>query len=493
MKRILSALLALLMLGTAMTACGGNDSPAQSNETTAADTQQADTAETTAAETELTDGLPEKDMDGFTLTILHYNQKQLSWVNHQLMAEAENGDLVNDAVYKRNREIEERFGAKLNIVEVDAPGTTMANAVLAGETTYDIVLQSGANIISNIQYLSDFGQLDYIDFEGQHWNPDASGMFLIGGKRLAAAGNFVLAYLTGTSCTMFNKDLKDSLGIEDNFYKMVLDGKWTVDEFYRLARLAIADLNGDGAMTRDDRFGALGTTSMVYHGSLITGAGFKYVNHNKDGYPEFTMPDDEKMMSFVLEMLDIRINEPYLFYTESTSSGSSDTYVLFEKGQSLFLSQFVKRIQDYRGMDIDFGILPNPKYDEAQENYYGRTAIGEASTLPKTVDTARYENIGILLEALAFHSQHNLLEDYKEVLLKTKLARDDDSAAMLDYVFNGMVFDIGMVVSSSTMDTVVGGMFFNKTNTLASTMASMETQADAAIEKIIQTVEESMK
>ena len=492
MKRILSALLALLMLGTAMTACGGNDSPAQSNETTAADTQQADTAETTAAETELTDGLPEKDMDGFTLTILHYNQKQLSWVNHQLMAEAENGDLVNDAVYKRNREVEERFGAKLNIVEVDAPGTTMANAVLAGETTYDIVLQSGANIISNIQYLADFGQLDYIDFEGQHWNPDASGMFLIGGKRLAAAGNFVLAYLTGTSCTMFNKDLKDSLGIEDNFYKMVLDGKWTVDEFYRLARLAIADLNGDGAMTKDDRFGALGTTSMVYHGSLITGAGFKYVNHNKDGYPEFTMPDDEKMMSFVLEMLDIRINEPYLYYTESTSSGSSDTYVLFEKGQSLFLTQFVKRIQDYRGMDIDFGILPNPKYDEAQESYYGRTAIGEASTLPKTVDTARYENIGILLEALAFHSQYNLLEDYKEVLLKTKLARDDDSAAMLDYVFNGMVFDIGMVVSSSTMDNIVGGMFFNKTNSLASTIASMETQADAAIQAIIDAVDSNL-
>jgi hypothetical protein len=64
---------------------------------------------------------------------------------------------------------------------------------------------------------------------------------------------------------------------------------------------------------------------------------------------------------------------------------------------------------------------------------------------------------------------------------------------MLDFVFNGMVFDIGMVVSSSTMDGVVGGMFFNKTNSLASTIASMEAQADAAIKNIIDAVEQNIQ
>jgi len=496
MKRILSALLALLIFGSAMASCGGGEVPVSDNaaDTTAVQqTSESDAAETTTSPKQLSDGLPDKDMDGFVLTILHYNQDQISHIEHSLKAESENGDIVNDAIYKRNVETEERFKAKLNIVEVDKPENVMSAAVLAGEDTYDIALQSGANIIKNIPYLADFGQLKYIDFEGSHWNPEATGMFLIGGKRLAAAGNFVLAYLSGTSCIMFNKDMYTDLGIEDNFYKLVLDGEWTTEKFYSMGRLAIADTDGNGVMDKDDRFGILATNSKLYHGSLITGAGFKYVNHNEKGYPEFTMPEDEKMISFILNMLDTRINEPYLFYTEAASFGSADQYILFEKGQGLFLSQFVKRIQNYRGMEIEFGILPNPKYDEAQEKYYSRTAIGEASTLPKTVDPSRYDNIGILLEALTFHSQYNLVNDYKEVLLKTKLARDDDSSAMLDCVFECMVFDIGMVVASANMDNVVGKMYFNKQNTLVSSISSMESAADATIAGIIEAVDENLK
>jgi len=192
-----------------------------------------ESAETTAV---LTDGLPETDMDGFVLTILHHDQDNLTWVDHQLMSEAENGDIVNDAIFKQNREIEERFNAELNIVELPSPASAMVSAVLAGEETYDIVLQHGSNIISNIQYISDFGQLEYIDFEGAHWNPDATDMFHIAGKRIAAAGNYVLAYLTGTSCTMFNKDMYTDLGISDDIYRLVLDGKWTVDKYRYPAR-----------------------------------------------------------------------------------------------------------------------------------------------------------------------------------------------------------------------------------------------------------------
>lgn len=65
--------------------------------------------ETTPAVEKLSDGLPDKNMDGFELKILHCSQDWMNWVNVQLDAEAENGDLVNDAIYRRNVATEERF------------------------------------------------------------------------------------------------------------------------------------------------------------------------------------------------------------------------------------------------------------------------------------------------------------------------------------------------------------------------------------------------
>ena len=495
MKRIVCSLLVLLLLGSFMASCGGKETvPASEKENTVtAESQSTNNSDTASAENTITDGLPDTDMEGFKFTILHYNQNQIPHIEHRMKAESENGDIVDDAIYKRNLAIEERFNAKLNIIEVDKPGEVMAAAVLAGEDVYDIVLQSGKEIVANIPYLADFNNLDFIDIDAPYWNPEASNMFLIGGKQIAAAGNFTLAYLSGTSCFMFNKDMYNDLGIKENFYQLVLDGNWTTDKFYSIGRLAITDIDGDGNMGKNDRFGIIASNAKVYLGSLITGAGFKYVNHNEKGYPEFTMPKDEKMISFVLKLIESRINEPYLYYTESTSYASVDNNILFENGTGLFLCQFVKRIQDYRGMEIEFGILPSPKYDETQEKYYSRAAIGEAATLPKTVDPSRYENIGILLEALTFHSQNNLVQEYKEVMLKTKLARDDDSSAMLDYVFENVVFDIGMVVASANMDNIIGNMYFKGENTLTSSIASMESAANATIESIIESVDNSMK
>jgi hypothetical protein len=47
-------------------------------------------------------------------------------------------------------------------------------------------------------------------------------------------------------------------------------------------------------------------------------------------------------------------------------------------------------------------------------------------------------------EMLAFTSLTTTQPAYKEVLLTGKLARDDESAEMVDIIFDGMVCDFGM-------------------------------------------------
>jgi hypothetical protein len=53
--------------------------------------------------------------------------------------------------------------------------------------------------------------------------------------------------------------------------------------------------------------------------------------------------------------------------------------------------------------------------------------------------------VGMILEAMSAHSYYDLQNEYVEVSLKTRYARDDESEAMLDIILNNRVFDPGVI------------------------------------------------
>ena len=68
-------------------------------------------------ETELTDGLPQTDMQGFAFTMLHHEQSTLSWAETILQTEELNGEILNDAVFNREQYLQERFNCAIEITE----------------------------------------------------------------------------------------------------------------------------------------------------------------------------------------------------------------------------------------------------------------------------------------------------------------------------------------------------------------------------------------
>ena len=104
-KRTLAALLALLMTTAALASC--SDSGNAPAETTAADTTTAAVETTTA---EIMPDLPDKDFGGrdfMFLTSGSADTNGVDWESYDFYAEAENGDVINDAVYERNMYISE--------------------------------------------------------------------------------------------------------------------------------------------------------------------------------------------------------------------------------------------------------------------------------------------------------------------------------------------------------------------------------------------------
>ena len=164
-----------------------------------------------------------------------------------------------------------------------------------------------------------------------------------------------------------------------------------------------------------------------------------------------------------------------------------DSEEIFADGRLLFKTVNCFDLEALRTCDIDIGILPCPKYDENQENYYAPSFGAEISVLLKTLPEERKENVGMLLEALAYDTNANILPEYKEVLLKTKLARDNESEEMIDIIINSISFDFGINAWQNEVGVpIVQRIYVKNDPNVASSLAKMQKSVDAQIEKLVE-------
>lgn len=449
--KLTSLLLAMLMLATA---CGGGEtSSADSGETTAMSAPSETTAEEAAEETvpEETEPeyepLPEVDMGGFNMRFFNYDDSWMTWTVNILDAEETTGDVLNDAVWDRNNRMEETYNCVISEIKDPKPTDKLAALVQAGDAGAEVVMLHDETIVNHYTSgrLLTWDVLSHINFENPYWSWNATQVFNSGGKVFASAGDFSLGQSTRSFILLFNKDMYTDLGLQDDLYQLVLDGKWTMDKMVAASEAAVLDLNGDGVMNpADDRYGSAGAIKL-YFGSLVTGAGIKYVELDEEGNAYFAIPGSEYAVTVMSDIL-AKHNGNYVYtqLVDGIHNGSNESQIMFKNNQTLFQGTAMKSVANYRDMDSDIGILPFPKYSEDQENYCALTSGGTMATLPVTLSPDSYENVGLLLEAMSRDSRTSVIPVYKETLLKSRYARDEGSAAMLDIIFTSAMYDIGL-------------------------------------------------
>lgn len=492
-KRLLSLLLLISML-TSTVSCGQADST-EENAASAGETPAAVSEPTTEepepeAETELTDGLPEKDMGGYTYNILNYTPEALSWANTRIYAAEMNGEAVNDALFERESEIEERFACSLTTEDnVDPVGTAKA-AISAGDAQYQSVfIGENAGIVPLLGFSIAWDNVPYLQLAEEHWNPNATSMFHLNGKQTALAGNISLSVVSRAVCTVFNKRIFEEMFPEDNLYETVRNNEWTLDTFMNYANSAALDLNGDGAWTKDDQYGLnMGRGFKGYIASLLGASGYHFTTADADGNQVFTMHTDENTLNLVTKLME-QLDNAGFYYNEDTTVHGFAPADFFSSGHALFTQGVPHDVEKLRDMEDDIGILPMPKFDAEQEQYYSASWGGELLMLPKTVVLASEgENIGMILEAMSFYAYHNIIPLYKEVALKTKTARDEESSDMLDIVFSSASFDFGtnVLYDAVLAGSVLTSMWEAKSvDSIVSSCTKNEKQISAYIRKNI--------
>ena len=140
-------------------------------------------------------------------------------------------------------------------------------------------------------------------------------------------------------------------------------------------------------------------------------------------------------------------------------------------------------------MDYDYAIIPYPKWNEAQTEYYSRFEGGAVSFTPKVA--ANKELAGAVMELMACESMKTVIPVYYDTVLKNKYARDERSIEMLDLIYENRICDLGdTFYCDQIRDGVFAGKFAANDRDLQSTIATMEPTVNNVLEKTIAAFDE---
>lgn len=497
--RIVSFLLAVMTIGCVACASPSDDSPSDvvttpveiDNETTVS----GDPAETTPAETELTPDLPQVRYDGETFTFLEReiqiggNVDVYYWDIH---GDIGTGDTMSSATYTRNMQIIDKYGIEIESVRVmdaDIPNT-FSRASDAGEMICDVLDANGEDTmnLAIAGYLRDMNTIDYIDYEKPWWMGMVMDTSSIAGKNAFAIGDHNAQAFIAVSATYFNKQLILDLGLDDP-YQLVKDGKWTQDMFYEYCQKAVSDLDGDGAMTMQDRYGLI-FNAYVWQ-PLFYGSGKVFIDKDSNDMP-FVNLEDEHTLEILAKSIDILADDQVQACTSWTSINQP---VDFQAGHSLFWVQLMYATLDLRQGDLEFGILPMPKYDESQEEYYHYIHNKSSFTAVPKINQD-LERTGIILEDMAYYSYKTVRPDFFDIMLDGKVARDEESWDMLDIIYeNVYVCLLRPLYNVVPADTAVRAFIINKSGSsvMASTLARSESLWKRSLDKVATAFDEKVE
>lgn len=430
MKKLFVLCLCALLL----CACSKEDPVSDTTNTTTHDT--TDVAESIETAEEVL--FPEQaDYGGADYTVLACDE-EVPYTYFEL-PEEETGDAMNDAIYARNRMTEEYLNIHLHI-QTGAIGDvskSLSNSVAAGDDSYqfaNIHIVSGAAVNVTGGNLLNLLTMDGLDLSAPWWNSSFVDSLTIhgtnGDKLYLASGDMIVP---NARVIVYNKEMFQAIHGNVDIYTEVQDGKWTLDRLGTLTEGVLQDTNGDGILDADDQY-AFGELDNAGVGtSFLHGSGMLLLEMEEDGSLSYIF-DNEKLLS-MMEKLYSSLYQPYTSQ-KTDSIGTTQ----FGEGHVLFGSQVLLKLQVLREYDTDFGILPYPKYDEEQKQYYSSVWNG-LLCVPITVSDPAF--CAHVMEVLNATSGDTLSPAYYNKLLDSKFSRDEGSSAMLDLIFDGVIYDIG--------------------------------------------------
>lgn len=430
-----------------LAACGGNPADKGGKDTTPSDTKPSNGRDT--IEDTVPADLTYADQSDNTITFFVRNNMEV--LAHEICCEELMNDTLYDAIHYRNIDVENRLGVKIRQVAQDgaygphaAWFEVLSTAVNTNSSDYDaaaIYTTYGApyalqNLYYNLNDVSvQYGD-GYLDLEKPWWNQSIVDDCTMYGVLYFLCGDLSVSGTSGAHLMWFNKDLFNQKFPEESFdtlYDYVDEGAWTIGRMSDYVSQVWDDVNSSGAVDDGDVVG--------FRSVLSTGAYMDSWNYamginmlDRDAYGDYTIANFGARMVPAFEA----VKGLYQGEGSLIASGSVDEGVTnLSAGNVLFIDGSVADGEKFRASTVNYGCLPMPKYDAAQEEY-GNSMWTYTSlmVLLNNLSDDRAKMVSAVLELLAAESYKQVTPVYYSKVITGQYSKDEADARMFDIVLD---------------------------------------------------------
>ncbi|MCL2815687.1 MAG: extracellular solute-binding protein [Oscillospiraceae bacterium] len=482
-------LLALLAaVAAAAVACGEATTGETGGTTDAATKESGEAPDESTGKVDLMTLVPEQNLDGYEIRFFTDQVWDWDFGNmHMEYVEEQNGEPVNDAFYIRNTIIEDRLNMKIAEyarIGNDAP-SVLKKMIGSGVDDYDVMIVQSWNIgpLAAEGYFVNLRDMPGLQIDKPWWDSSSIRDYSIKQHLYFMTGDYNLLTDDATWVLYFNKAMTQDLGLNMP-YDLVREGKWTFDAMMEYQKAAALDLDGDGAWTAADRWGQV-THTQHYTGILIAG-GENLITRDSDGLPVYGQAG-ERFFDVYGKIIDMMQTPGYTMNIYLNIKGlPSDKHATYNflDGDALFCPEILAHTRRFRQMESDFGILPHPKYDAAQSQYYSYV-LGQATVTCIPVTNKDLPRTSAALDALGMLSAHTIIPAYYEVSYIGKFFRDDESVDMLNVIRGSRVFGIADAYSWNNVTNTYQDAAI-KATPITSVFEKNADKVNAAIQKTLE-------
>ena len=406
------------------------------------------------------------DLGGRKVTIASVDR---SWYDDEIAVERYTGNVVNDAVFKRNMYVENRLKVKIASVRLGKRGndSTIQYAVIndlkknaqANVHNYDIIsapiyctiMQTGENLFY------DLNEMEAINLQKEYWSQLFNETASVGDAQYMASGAISLSFYRFIFVTYVNNKVLESAADAPDLIKVVNDGKWTL-EYQRILANKYYVNNGSSEKDEQDVFGHV-TSGYLNVDPYWSSCEIKILTKNDANYYEYSLDTDK--LSSVVDLLIQTFSENGTYSyrvdgTDETGNGEqADIAKKFASGSALMATIRLIEAENahIREMKDKYTILPIPRWSETQEDYY--SFVHDSFTgvaIPTTTTNDNAQVFAKVLEAMASESYRTVTPAYYETALKVRYSGSVESWEMLDMITKNVYVDGGVLYTKTLLN-----------------------------------------
>ena len=488
--RILSLILAMIMITSALVAC---DNGSENHREEPTQTSASSTFETQSeTETEVKEYMPDVEQNDYGETFNMLIMTASNMAKYHWVEEGE-GDAMSESLFARQEKVREYLGVELVGTAADTDHTIYTEpfktAIKNKDNSIQLMLShvhSGVTALIQSNYLRDYATVDQFNLDADYWNREFMEGLSVDSHMYLGRNDFNIMY---TYVISYNKEMMEKYqdSLESDVYTLVDNYKWTLDQMMSLASQVYIDATSDGK-TSDDTFGITGVQWVPYIGFLHA-SGIQYISINEAGNYEVSVYNElnQAKTATLIEKLSALAAADYSWFRYRIEP---TPLIEMHTGRTLMQLTNTYDLPTYCNYDVEFGILPYPMFDESQKDIgYRHLQWGGYLCMPSY--TANLEMCAETMEMLAFFSKDVNVTFYEKLLGKQVADAPLDSK-MLDLVWNTLWPEF-----AQAFDDVSGGWLYmvpelthvGATVQLASYVKAKETSSNKAIGKFLTLVQ----